>query len=312
MSVLTIDTDQATGSRGGAGRPDLPPSMVERMTLILDAFESPSARLTLEQVARATHLPRSTAHRILDQLVRLEWLSHSSFGYALGTRSLGLGGSGGGQLELREAAAEALHELQVRTGLVVHLAVLDGSVVRYLDKVGGRFATAVPSRVGGSAPAHCTALGKAMLAWLPAEDVECLVATALARQTSRTIGDIATLHQELTRIRGRHGLAFERGECFADISCVAAAVRGPEGPVAAISLVGDARTPLERVAPLVVDAARTVTAELFPSLRVDAGPCPSPSARRSTGRPSRAEAAGTWSPQALDRMLAASEHGDWF
>ena len=65
MSVLAIGTDETTEPREG-GRAGLPPSMVERMTLILDSFESPSARLTLEQVARATHLPRSTAHRILD------------------------------------------------------------------------------------------------------------------------------------------------------------------------------------------------------------------------------------------------------
>ena len=310
MSVLAIGTDESTTPDAGVERPGLPPSMVERMTLILDAFDSPSTRLTLEQVARVTHLPRSTAHRILDQLVRLEWLSHSTFGYALGARSLGLGGAGGGHLELREAAAAALHELQVRTGLVVHLAVLDGPAVRYLDKVGGRFASAVPSRVGGRAPAHCTALGKAMLAWLPAEEVESQVVPALGRQTSRTICDTATLHQELSRIRARNGLSFERGECFAEISCVAAAVRGPEGPVGAISLVGDARTPLERVAPLVVAAARQVTAELFPSLRVDADRSPGPAVRRQ-GRRSAGAVDGSWSPQALGRMLAATEHGDW-
>jgi DNA-binding IclR family transcriptional regulator len=313
MSILAVGTDEAIAPQSSAARRELPPSMVERMTLILDAFESPSTRLTLEQVARATHLPRSTAHRILDQLVRLEWLFHSAFGYALGTRSLALGGNGGGQLELREAAASALHELQVRTGLVVHLAVLDGAEVRYLDKVGGRFATAVPARVGGHAPVHCTALGKAMLAWLPAEDVESLLVTELGRQTNRTICDIPTLHQELSRIRARHGLAFERGECFADISCVAAAVRGPEGPVAAISLVGEARTPLERVAPLVVDAARKVTAALFPTLPVETVRPGHP--RRGVRRPANASVAPAgeeaWSPETLDRTLAATEYADW-
>lgn len=313
MSVLTIAKDETTEPEGGADRPGLPPSMVERMTLILDAFTTPSTRLTLEQVARTTHLPRSTAHRILDQLVRLEWLSHSSFGYALGSRSLGLGGSGGSHLELREAAAAALHDLQIRTGLVVHLAILDGAEVRYLDKVGGRFASAVPSRVGGRAPAHCTALGKAMLAWLPAEEVESVVVPALGRQTSRTICDISTLHQELSRIRARNGLAFERGECFPEISCVAAAVRGPEGPVGAISMVGDARTPLERVAPLVVGATRQVTHQLFPSLCLDgARTAARPHAARRTRKPAAPGADGSWSPQTLDRMLAATEHGDWF
>ncbi|MEQ6900937.1 IclR family transcriptional regulator [Nocardioides sp. YIM 152588] len=267
MSVLAVEGKRTTGagaSRVGDERA-LPPSMVERMTLILDAFATPSTRLTLEQVSRATHLPRSTAHRILDQLVRLHWLSHSSVGYGLGARSLGLGGTGGNHLELREAAAAPLHELLVRTGLVVHLAVLEGSEIRYLDKMGGRFAGGIPSRVGGTAPAHSTALGKAMLAWLPAEDVDVQIQPALGPKTDRTICDIATLHRELIRIRDRHGLAFERGECFSDIACAAAAVRGPDGPVAAISLVGDTGTPLERIAPLVLDAARQVTRALFPT-----------------------------------------------
>ena len=94
---------------------------------------------------------------------------------------------------------------------------------------------------------------------------------------------------------------------------MAAAVRGPEGPVAAISLVGDARTPLERVAPLVVDAARTVTAALFPSLRIESQPAgPGRRAARRAGRHSSGQAEGSWSPRTIDRMLAATEYGDWF
>lgn len=247
-------------------RRELPPSMVERMTLILDAFPGRSARLTLEDVARITHLPRSTAHRILDQLVKLSWLEHSGFGYSLGRRALHLGGSGDDTSELRSAAAPFLHSLMMRTGLTVHLAVLDEGRVRYLDKIGARFATSVPSRVGGLAPAHCTALGKAMLAWLPAEEVDERMGETFASRTGRTINDLAGLHQELNRIRSRRGLAVERGECFEDISCVAAAVHSPEGPIAAISLVGDAASPLERIAPLVLDAARQVSLELYPNL----------------------------------------------
>ncbi|TYL45493.1 IclR family transcriptional regulator [Nocardioides sp. BGMRC 2183] len=327
MSLLAVDADQVstTAATDAKGERTLPPSMVERMTLILEAFTSPSTRLTLEQVARATHLPRSTAHRILDQLVKLEWLAHSPFGYSLGARSLGLGGTGGSHLELREAAAGPLHELLIRTGLVAHLAVLDGAEVHYLDKMGGRFASIVPSRVGGRAPAHCTALGKSMLAWMSAEDVDDQIAPAIGRNTSRSIGDVATLHQELTRIRARHGIAFERGECFPEIACVAAAIRGPEGAVGAISLVGDAGTQLERVAPLVLDAARQVTGALFPDLPIP-GTQPqrrvraprgitvtSPASPRRGRRTSAAELADErWSTQALDRMVAAGESGDWF
>jgi DNA-binding IclR family transcriptional regulator len=294
----------AEGAATSAGR-DLPPSMVERMSLILDAFESPAARLTLEQVSRATHLPRSTAHRILDQLVRLEWLAHTSFGFSLGPRSLGLGGGGRADTELREAAAPYLHELQVRTGLVAHLAVLDGPDVRYLDKIGGRFAVRVPSRVGGHAAAHATALGKAILAWLPAERVDEIVEARPARLTKSTITDLALLHQELHRIRGRHGVAYERGEAHPEIACVAAAIRSPEGAVGAVSLVGDLRAPVERVAPLVLRAARQTAADLFPE------PVPAPVPVRPSRAAASSPAQPTWSAATMERLVADAASGAW-
>lgn len=281
-------------------RRELPPSMVERMTLILDAFEGRTTRLSLEDVARRTRLPRSTAHRILDQLVRLRWLQHSDHGYGLGRRALGFGGDDGTHAEIRESAAPRLHHLHLRTGFVVHLAVLDCAEVRYLDKVGGRFATSVPSRVGGRAPAHSTALGKAMLAWLDPEETENRIRETVSRMTPRTIADTETLHHELNRIRQRRGLAFERGECFPGITCVGAAIRGPEGPVAAISLAGDGRAKLEQVAPLVADAARQVSLELFPCME-------SPGHGHAPARvPEK-----TWSPRTLDRLLMTSQDGDW-
>ncbi|MFC3453388.1 IclR family transcriptional regulator [Amycolatopsis speibonae] len=258
MSVTTVEAP------GTDHRDPLPPSMVERMTLILDAFPGRFARLTLEDVARGTRLPRSTAHRILDQLVTLNWLDHSSLGYSLGRRALHLGGDEYAHGELRASAAPLVHELMVRTGMTVHLAVLDEGRVQYLDKLGGRTATTVPSRVGGHAPASSTALGKAMLAALPAENVDDLVGARPAARTAHSIADLGVLHQELNRIRDRGGVAYERGECFPGIACVAAAVHGPEGPVGAISLVGDLKAPLERLAPLVAHATHRVSALLFP------------------------------------------------
>jgi len=245
-------------------RRELPASMVERMTLILDAFDAPGRRLTLEQVSQRTTLPRSTAHRILDQLVRLDWLEHAPGGDRLGRRAPGLGGStGAGHADLRAAAADVLHELQVRTGLVVHLAVLDGAKVTYLDKVGGRFATEIPSRVGGRAPAHRTALGKAMLAQMAAEDVDSLIAPVVQSTPAYPGESMEALHADLVRTRARHGLALERGECFAQVACVGAPVLHALVP-AAISLVGSVNVPLEKVAPLVVDGARWISAELNP------------------------------------------------
>jgi len=94
--------------------------------------------------------------------------------------------------------------------------------------------------------------------------VPLMVGDGLQRRTPTTLTTLPDVHHELSRIRQRNGLAFERGECWSEFGCVAAAVRGPEGPIGAISLVGSADAPLERVAPLVVDAARSVSQRLFP------------------------------------------------
>ncbi|MGW0946421.1 IclR family transcriptional regulator [Streptomyces sp. NPDC002623] len=247
----------------------LPPSMMERVTLIMDLFERPQTHLTLETVSRRTHLPRSTTHRILDQLVRLEWLRHTVAGYTLGPRALGLGGRETGHGGLRAAAAPHLLDLAVRTRMVVHLAVLDGPEIYYLDKVGGRAAVDIPSRVGGRAVAHCTGLGKAMLAWLSPEEIDLRYAQAIERRTRHSIGHLDQLHRELRLVRRRGGLAIDRGECFPDLGCVGLALRGPEGPVGAISVVGDGRSSLELVAPLVVNAVQAVTEELFGTPRTE-------------------------------------------
>lgn len=276
--------------------PRTPPSMLDRMTLIMDCFVDRPARLTLEEVARATSLPRSTTHRILVDLARLGWLRQVPHGYALGGRATSFGDGVAGHGPLREATAQSLHDLALHTGIVVHLAVLDGSEIVYLDKVGGRFATQVPSRVGGRAPAHSTALGKAMLAWLPPERIDVEIGPAIARLTTRTITRLSTLHQELARIRSRNGLAFERGECFANVACVAAAIRSAEGPLASISLCGDVSVSLERVAPLVAHAARKVTEALFPAEQAAPGP-------RAVDE--------TWSAEAMDSLLAVSSGADW-
>ncbi|QVI23334.1 IclR family transcriptional regulator [Nocardia tengchongensis] len=238
--------------------------MIERMSLILDTFPYRTSRLTLDDVARATRLPRSTAHRIIEQMIRVRWLDRTSSGYSLGPRALQVGSNDDANA-LRSAAAPLLHALMLRTGMTVHLATLDRGQVCFLDKMGGHSATSVPSRVGATAPAHATALGKAMLASLTPEEVDRRVAGAMTRSTASTITDINLLHKQLSAIRDRNGIAFERGECFDDIACTAVAIRTPlDSTIGAISVTGKSDAQLKRVAPLVLDAARQVTAAIFP------------------------------------------------
>lgn len=240
--------------------------MIDRFTIILDAFEDRTSRLTLEQLTRRTQLPRSTVHRILNHLVRLEWVERTPCGYRMGRRMLRAGDTniGSGHGEIRSAAAPLLQELHVRTGMVVHLAVLDAGESVYLDKVGGRGASSLPSRVGGREPAYSTACGKSMLALLAPERVDGLYGKRLQRRTERTIGDVPMLHRELNSVRRRRGVAFEHGESFRGVACVGAAIRSSDGPIAGISVSGgDAGTTrFERVAPLVAAVAREVALAL--------------------------------------------------
>jgi DNA-binding IclR family transcriptional regulator len=146
-------------------------TMVDRVTSIIDVFKDATVGLSLDQVADRAALPRSTTHRILDHLVRLKWLCHGDRGYGLGARAMSWGAGDAADLRLREAAAPALHQLHLRTTAVVHLGVLDGGDVVHVDKLGGVSADHVPTRVGARIRADRVALGLAMLAMLPPEDV---------------------------------------------------------------------------------------------------------------------------------------------
>ncbi|MCU1647945.1 MAG: putative HTH-type transcriptional regulator YagI [Nocardia sp.] len=244
---------------------EVPVSMIERMTLILDAFDTSTPTLTLLGLVERTGLPRSTVHRILDQMIKLRWLAHTSGGYRLGMRTLELGGLTADHNEIRDAVSPLLHELSQRTGMVGHLAVLDGRDVVYLDKAGGRFAASLPTRLGGRMPAHATGVGKAMLACLEPNIAEAALRVRLPRLTPRTICEPEALQRELAQIRLRQGIAIDREEAVAGIACVAAPLRGRGTAPAALSLSGRADgMSYDRLARVVLEVAHEAGRTLFP------------------------------------------------
>jgi DNA-binding IclR family transcriptional regulator len=209
-----------------------PSAVIDRISLVLDAFEGPG-RLTLAQIVRRTGLPRSSAHRMLERLVQLRWLRRSGRDYELGMRLVELGSLAVHQDRLVRAAKPLLGELHRATGLVVHLAILDGPDVVYLDKIGDRMIAAIPTRVGGRQPAHCAAVGKAILAYN--DDHEPMDLTV--RKTKYSIATLTQLSAELAKIRA-HGFAFDREESLAGFGCVAAPIGSPGEAVAAVSVCG--------------------------------------------------------------------------
>ncbi|PWV77045.1 DNA-binding transcriptional regulator, IclR family [Prauserella marina] len=239
------------------------PSVIERVTQILDVFMMGPERLLLEDITRVTGLPRSTAFRILSQLVGLQWLEHDNRGYRLGTRLHGLGARRHDHGDVRAAAATALNDLHLATGAVAHLAVLEGANVHYLDKIGGAAAASVPSGVGSRVPADAAVTGLAMLACLVPEQVDTLLAISPGSRY-REAAVLAKLHRKLGAIRQRHGLAFApASRCPLGISAVAAPVVGPDGAVGAISVAGKGLR-FETVAPMVMFASRRTARTMFP------------------------------------------------
>ncbi|MCB0940856.1 MAG: IclR family transcriptional regulator [Mycobacterium sp.] len=213
-----------------------PSAVIDRVSLVLDAFDGPG-RLTLAQIVRRTGLPRSSAHRMLERLVQLRWLRRSGRDYELGMRLVELGSLAVHQDRVHRAAMPMLHELHRATGLVVHLAVLDGADVVYLDKVGDRMAAAIPTRVGGRHPAHCTAVGKAIMAAGGEGVLESLGTDVLPRKTKYSIASPGQLRTELNKVRA-HGVAFDREESLAGFGCVAASIGNSGEAVGAVSVCG--------------------------------------------------------------------------
>jgi DNA-binding IclR family transcriptional regulator len=181
---------------------------------------------------------------MLERLVQLRWLRRHGRDYELGMRLVELGSLAVHQDRLHSAAQPFLHELHRATGLVVHLAVLDVSDVVYLEKIAGGLGAAIPTRVGGRQPAHCTAVGKALLAFSDPDKVDFdFDVDLLTRKTRYSISTRRQLTEELAAIRAR-GVAYERAESVAGFGCVAAPIGDPGDPIAAVSVCG----PLDRMA----------------------------------------------------------------
>ncbi|WP_300681886.1 IclR family transcriptional regulator [Nocardioides sp.] len=250
--------------------PDEPasrPSVLARTTWILELFLSSTETWLLEDIASETGLPRSTAFRLVTQLVELGWLVHDRRGgyrlgiraHALGARTMATQGTHE-YAQLRSIAAPLLTQLHRRANAAVHLGVLEGGYLYYLDKIGGIEADQLPSRVGNRVLAYHTAMGRAMLATLPPEDVDTLYQADPPRGPVR---DLNRLHQELAKARSRNNLVFARaeGNQFA-VAAVAAPILGLTDTRAVIGLSAPPPFRPEIFAPLLLSATHRISDEL--------------------------------------------------
>lgn len=216
---------------------DAPSSMVERVVLILGVFSRSSGTLTLGQISSRSRLPRSSVHRILQQLVTARWIERRDNEYTLGLRMFEIGSHVEQRTRFSEVARPLMQELSAATGHVVHLALLDEQDVVYLEKVGGTFGSTLPSRVGGRLPAHCTGVGKVLLAYSPKAITDEYKKSGMRRQTNASIMTEDALETSILNIRN-FGYSTERGEAVPGVGCVGAPIFEFGNVVAAISACG--------------------------------------------------------------------------
>lgn len=240
---------------------DGPISVVDRISVVLDAFNG-AGPMTLAQITARTKLPRSSVHRLLEQLSTAGWLSRSpDQTYELGVKAYELGQAAFSQNRLLQAARPVMRDFAQRTGYTIQLGDVDRGDTIYFAKVNGRLSGPTPTTIGQRVPAHLTAVGKAILAFAEisprtsTRELRTLDDGNLAGHTALSITSPAQLRSEFAQIRDR-GAAFDRGEAFAGLACVGVSI-GPHdhmygnmsglsvcGPVSAIDhrkLMGPAR-----------------------------------------------------------------------
>jgi DNA-binding IclR family transcriptional regulator len=221
---------------------------------VIEATAANGGSATLAEITRRTALPRSTAHHLLRALVEFGYLVQDgdARAYALAPKLFRLTGRTWTGEQLAEIAIPFLNELSRRTGEGTSLAILRNGVVTVVAKRDPEGPVRVVQEVGATRPIYCTAVGKALAAWLPADELDRIIGRTLFEpKTPKTITAPAAFRRELARIRAT-GFAIDNEEHIEGIRCIATPVRDHTGEVcASLCVVGPkSRLPQRRLGEL--------------------------------------------------------------
>lgn len=236
---------------------------------LLELLARSDVPMGVTDLARELLLPKSNVHSLLQALVAMGYARQlpDSRRYCASIRLWELGSAVLAHLDLKRAAQPCMVHLQIQTRETVHLSILDGDEVVYVHKIDSDEPVRAYSDIGGRAPAHCVATGKALLAW-QSDAAQKNRSSRLTQHSARTIVDSAAFLRAMRRIR-RQGYAINRGEWRETVGGVAAPILGELGQVIAaigvsgpLSRLGPAR--MRALAPLVTNAAEQISEELSP------------------------------------------------
>ena len=262
--------------RRTAGRPPGPGKSVSghsqslvRGLNLLERLAATPGGLALSELAEEVELAPSTTHRLLQALQSQGFITQDNeLGvWKIDVKTFRIGNS---FLEARDFVATSrpfLRRLTAETGETANLGIRDGSTAVFLAQSESPQMMRMITRIGSRAPLHASGVGKALMAWLPDDEFERVLAErGLDRVTTNTLHTVDTLRTNLSEVR-RQGFAYDREEHAIGLHCVAACLHDEHGtPLAAISVSGPvARIPETRLlelGELVRSTAAEITARL--------------------------------------------------
>jgi len=243
--------------------------IIKKVIRVLKMFSIEKPWWGVTELSCKLNLPKSTIYRILHSLEEEGFLIQDlkNNKYSLWLKFFELGSIVMGSMELHEKARPVLRELVKATDETVHLTVLNGTEVIYIDKIESTRPFQMYSKLGRRAPAYCTGVGKALLAYLPDKDIDELFKDKkLIAYTKNTITDLDKLKEELKTIRNR-GYAIDNEEINYGLKCVAAPIKNYTGrTIASISISGSPedfnQKGISSIAKLVKEAAKKISLSL--------------------------------------------------
>jgi IclR family KDG regulon transcriptional repressor len=217
--------------------------VLDRVFAILDTFEENGPLVGVAELSKRLKLHKSTVFRLLKVLEQNKYVEHVQRDgkYRLGTKVIHLGMSALAGVDITQTSQVYLERLASLTGETAHLGVLRHGQVISIAVAHGSRNLRLGVDVGGSSPPYCTALGKAILAFLPpGESPSVIDQLHFARHTSHTIVKKSNLLMELKTVRQR-GSCIDNEEFEPGLKCIGAPVRNYSGKViGAISVAGPA------------------------------------------------------------------------
>jgi DNA-binding IclR family transcriptional regulator len=238
---------------------------------MLECLAQSRRGVTLSQLARKLNLPRSTGHALLLTYQRCGYVQRDekTGRYNLGFRLHAVANMALGGMSLRGHASPILQRLMQDTGLTVHLAVLEEGEVILIDRIEPQGTQRLATWVGKRMGLHCTALGKALIAYLPADELGDLIQKqGLIRYNENTIASKRVLMKACEEIQ-RLGYAVDDEEEEIGIRCIGAPVHNGAGEVVAAISISGTKAQLEDIsakAIRVLEAANSLTQLISPLL----------------------------------------------